>query len=343
LAENYQREITEQRNKVLKLEQELREAQSLTLDSTKPLLREVQQLQTRLQQLQTQHVTAEEQWRARVVSEEQRAVTAVNEARDWQNKALDLRKQLAALESDLDSERQQHRATTLTNKEMRATEQQLRDQISALNAQLTGLQRTVESLTSDWTKKETELNHVIAAQKMKLDDLATQLAEQRQLLTMQSATINSAPLPSPSLTRVPSRAELPVLGSDTWPHALTMEKLKLASQQRDGEVQRLQAELTNQRAENARLSDHVLALSTELDVLKRENGSLKQGEARVKDLETRYLAALEMLGEKSERVEEISGDLSEFKRLYKQQINTLCGQIEELTRRNRELENRLKA
>lgn len=90
LAENYQREITEQRNQVLKLEQELREAQSLTLDSTKPLLRELQQLQTRLQQLQTQHVTAEQQWRARVASEEQRAVTAGNEARDAQNKLLDL-------------------------------------------------------------------------------------------------------------------------------------------------------------------------------------------------------------------------------------------------------------
>ncbi len=199
-------------------------------------------------------------------------------------------------------------------------------------------------MQSDATKKETELNHVIAAQKMKLDDLATQLAEQRQLLTMQSATINSPPQPSPSLSRAPSRAELPAVPvSDTWPHAHTMEKLKLAAQQRDLEVQRLQTELTNQRAENARLSDHVLALSAELDALKRENGALKQGESRVKDLETRYLAALEMLGEKSERVEEMSGDLSEFKRLYKQQINALCGQVEELTRRNRELENRLKA
>lgn len=177
---------------------------------------------------------------------------------------------------------------------------------------------------------------------MKLNDLATQLAEQRQLLTMQTATINSTPQPSPSLSRAPSRAELPVPVSDAWPHALTMEKLKLASQQRDSEVQRLHGELTNQRAENARLSDHVLVLSTDLDTLKRENGSLKQGEARVKDLETRYLAALEMLGEKSERVEEMSGDLSEFKRLYKQQINALCGQIEDLTRRNRELESRLK-
>jgi len=180
---------------------------------------------------------------------------------------------------------------------------------------------------------------VIAAQKMKLDDLTTQLAEQRQLLSMQTTTINSTPEPSPSQIR----AELPVSGNDTWPHALGMEKLKLATQQRELEVQRLQTELTNQHTESARLSDHVLALSSDRDALKRENATLKQGEARVKDLETRYLAALELLGEKSEHVEEMSGDLNEFKRLYKQQINALCGQVEDLTRRNRELENRLKS
>lgn len=177
---------------------------------------------------------------------------------------------------------------------------------------------------------------------MKLDDLATQLAEQRQLLSMQAATINSAPQPSPTLTRVPSRAELSVPSSDTW-HALTMEKLTLAATQRDSDVQRVQNELTNQRAENARLADHVLALSSELEALKRENGALQASSERVRELETRYLAALELLGEKSERVDELQADLSEYKRLYKGQINALCGQIEDLTRRNRDLEHRLKA
>lgn len=198
-------------------------------------------------------------------------------------------------------------------------------------------------MVSESTKKEIELNHVIAAQKMKLDDLAAQLAEQRQLIALTANTINSPPLPSPPpLQSRGSRAEL-MPASDLWPNAITVEKLKLASQQRDAEVQRLQSELTNQHAENRRLSDHVLALSSELDAVKRENSILRSGEARVKDLETRYLAALEMLGEKSERVEEMSGDLSEFKRLYKQQINALCAQLEDLTRVNRELEARLAA
>lgn len=49
------------------------------------------------------------------------------------------RKQLAAVESELDGERQQHRATVLTNKEIRATEQQLRDHISQLSSELSAL------------------------------------------------------------------------------------------------------------------------------------------------------------------------------------------------------------
>jgi hypothetical protein len=48
-------------------------------------------------------------------------------------------------------------------------------------------------------------------------------------------------------------------------------------------------------------------------------------------------AALEMIGERSERVTEMQTDVEEWKLLYKAQINQLCQQIEQLTQENKAL------
>jgi len=48
------------------------------------------------------------------------------------------------------------------------------------------------------------------------------------------------------------------------------------------------------------------------------------------DISTRYHAALELLGEKTEEVEELRNDLQDVKQIFRDQVTELLDKIEQL-------------
>jgi hypothetical protein len=52
--------------------------------------------------------------------------------------------------------------------------------------------------------------------------------------------------------------------------------------------------------------------------------------AEYRQLEQRYTAAVELLGERDEQLEEMAADLTDVKQLYKQQIEALVAQLAEV-------------
>ena len=46
-------------------------------------------------------------------------------------------------------------------------------------------------------------------------------------------------------------------------------------------------------------------------------------EKRLGEMENREMTALEMLGEKTERVEELEGDVRDLKKIYRELVDTL--------------------
>jgi len=54
---------------------------------------------------------------------------------------------------------------------------------------------------------------------------------------------------------------------------------------------------------------------------------LPQLQAEYQQLEARYAAAVELLGERDEQLEEMAADLADVKQLYKQQIEALVAQL----------------
>lgn len=54
---------------------------------------------------------------------------------------------------------------------------------------------------------------------------------------------------------------------------------------------------------------------------------LPQLQAEYAALESRYAAAVELLGERDEALEEMAADLADVKQLYKQQIEALVAQL----------------
>lgn len=54
---------------------------------------------------------------------------------------------------------------------------------------------------------------------------------------------------------------------------------------------------------------------------------LPQLQAEYQELQQRYAAAVELLGERDEQLEELAADLADVKQLYKQQIEALVAQL----------------
>ncbi|USP74567.1 hypothetical protein yc1106_01841 [Curvularia clavata] len=95
-------------------------------------------------------------------------------------------------------------------------------------------------------------------------------------------------------------------------------------------VRRLESEKATHKEEVARLTaqrdearNEVVKLMREVDEAKKQGEKVEDLEKRLADMENRELTALEMLGEKTERVEELEADVRELKRMYRELADTM--------------------
>lgn len=96
-------------------------------------------------------------------------------------------------------------------------------------------------------------------------------------------------------------------------------------------VRRLESEKAAHKDELARLStqrdesrEQVVSLMREVEEKRAWEQRVKEMEGNLKGLEERYLTTLEMLGEKSEKVEELKADVQDLKGMYRDLVeNTL--------------------
>jgi len=69
-------------------------------------------------------------------------------------------------------------------------------------------------------------------------------------------------------------------------------------------------------------------LTTKNEILINENNQLLNCKNQLMELSHRYNTALELVGEKTEEVEEARADLQDMKQLYRTQVSDLLQQIE---------------
>ena len=76
------------------------------------------------------------------------------------------------------------------------------------------------------------------------------------------------------------------------------------------DIMRLSAQRDEARAE-------IVSLMREVEVKREKEEKVKELEVEVKSLNERWQTTLEMLGEKSEEVEELKGDIADLKSIYR--------------------------
>lgn len=94
-------------------------------------------------------------------------------------------------------------------------------------------------------------------------------------------------------------------------------------------VRRLESERAASKDELARITlqrdearEQVVDLMREADQKKTSDARVQELETRIEELDQRYETTLEMLGEKSEQVEELQADIADLKKIYRELVDS---------------------
>ncbi|XP_071533325.1 uncharacterized protein [Panulirus ornatus] len=351
-------DITELQQRVSEAEARAEEMSGAVSAATKPLLRQMENLQSThssqqatwetLESTLTRHLS-EAQMAAAASSEKERA-TREQYAELAANSAV-LKTQVANLQ--VENTKLTSQLDILTTKMESLTEVRTKEatQIEALKAsfaeEIAEVKRERDSLEQQLDIEKT----AVSAEKKKTVALQDQLKDrERKLLQLTSSAVesqNSTPRSSPT----PSLSRLSVSGSlsesfsgsqwgdevfeASWSRGTslydsmrgnttsTVDALTSQLRQREGELHHLQSEVTRYEAQRESLAQELITVTSQIESLQVQLQDHQVLQEQYADMEQKYNALLQMHGEKVEEVEELRLDLADVKEMYKAQIDQL--------------------
>ncbi|KAG0251442.1 hypothetical protein DFQ27_008762 [Actinomortierella ambigua] len=110
--------------------------------------------------------------------------------------------------------------------------------------------------------------------------------------------------------------------------AVAIERLSSMVRHLEGQVAFLNEQVRTSSKHKDDLSEELVKVSVELESLQEAATRVPALEQELKQLEGRHAAALELLGEKTEEVQELKADLADVREAYRDQLNELLGQLE---------------
>ncbi|KAG0372588.1 hypothetical protein BGX24_000062 [Mortierella sp. AD032] len=162
-----------------------------------------------------------------------------------------------------------------------------------------------------------------------LDGMAPSLSRSSSSHTMSSVVAGTGPgTPTVGLMGLGGG------GSSNTGQAVAMERLNTMVRQLEGQVTFLAEQVRSANRNKDELSDELVKVTMELEELQTAATMVPSLEQELSLLKDRHRAALEMLGEKTEEVQELRADILDVKEAYRDQINDLLSQLENLRRAN---------
>lgn len=105
-----------------------------------------------------------------------------------------------------------------------------------------------------------------------------------------------------------------------------IENLQSQLKLREGEISHLQLEISNLEKTRSIMSEELVKLTNQNDELEEKVKEIPKLRVQLRDLDQRYNTILQMYGEKAEEAEELRLDLEDVKNMYKTQIDELLRQ-----------------
>nr|XP_055040239.1 TATA element modulatory factor-like isoform X1 [Misgurnus anguillicaudatus] len=358
--EDYLREeISELNQRLQEAETRNQELSQSVTSATRPLLRQIENLQATLGAQTTSWEKLEKNISDRLADAQAQLAVSVERERSATEELLAIRAQIAALESQTSLLRQEKGRLQGQLDAERMRREKIEDDFSRERVELENLKGEHVRILEEAKKEKLLLANQLEMEKMKVEQekkkcyLAQEALKEKERKSL-SLSVSEAPASStPSLSRSSSvsGAEHAGLSSsmfsqqeDSLDHSFTtmtfsgtnlyeaarlgggsnvIESLQSQLKLRDGEIAQLQIEITSLERSRTVMAEELVRLTNQNDDLESKVKEIPKMKVQMKDLEQRYNTILQMYGEKAEEAEELRLDLEDVKNMYKTQIDEL--------------------
>ncbi|KAL6464362.1 hypothetical protein MHYP_G00266790 [Metynnis hypsauchen] len=356
------------REEISELQQRLQEAetrnqelsQSVT-SATRPLLRQIENLQATLGAQTASWEKLEKNISDRLAEAQAQLAVAVEKERSAIEELHAIKAQLASLESQSSILRQEKGRLQGQLDAERTRREKLEDDNSREHVELENLKGEHARALEEARKEKLLLTNQLEMEKMKVEQekkkcyLAQEALKEKERKTP-SVSVSEAPASStPSLSRSSSISGADHGGlhtsmlsqqEDSLDHSfgtMTMslsgsslyeaarlsggssiiENLQSQLKLREGEIAQLQLEISNLERSRSVMAEELVRLTSQNDEMEAKVKEIPRLRVQLKDLEQRHNTILQMYGEKAEEAEELRLDLEDVKNMYKTQIDEL--------------------
>ncbi|XP_068598567.1 TATA element modulatory factor isoform X2 [Brachionichthys hirsutus] len=359
--EDYLREeINERQQRLQEAETRNQELSQSVTSATRPLLRQIENLQASLGGQTASWEKLEKNISDRLMDAQTQLAVSVEKERSAMEEMLSLKSQLASLESQNSLVRQEKTRLVVQLDGERNKREKLEDESSREHVELENLRGEHIRMLEDAKKEKLLFTNQLEMEKMKVEQEKKKYylvqeafrEKDRKAVTFSVGEVPASSTPSLSRSSSISGAENAGLHSsllsqdESLDHSLTamsvsltgtnlyeatrlsgassiMENLQSQLKLREGEIAQLQLQISGLERSRSVVTEELVRLTTENDDMEEKIAEIPKLKIQLKDLEQRHNTILQMYGEKAEEAEELRLDLEDVKSVYKTQIDEL--------------------
>ncbi|XP_036037205.1 TATA element modulatory factor isoform X2 [Onychomys torridus] len=351
------------RHEISELQQRLQEAENRNQElsqsvssTTRPLLRQIENLQATLGSQTSSWETLEKNLSDRLGESQTLLAAAVERERAATEELLANKIQMSSVESQNALLRQE-------NSRLQAQLESEKNKLRKLEDENSRYQVELENLKDDYvrTLEETRKEKTLLCSQLEMEKMKVEQERKKAIFTQEAAKEKDHKLFSVSSTPTMSRSssisgvdmaglQTSLLSQDeSHDHSFgpmsasasgsnlyeavrlgagssIIENLQSQLKLREGEVSHLQLEISNLEKTRSIMSEELVKLTNQNDELEEKVKEIPRLRVQLRDLDQRYNTILQMYGEKAEEAEELRLDLEDVKNMYKTQIDELLRQ-----------------
>ncbi|XP_008945848.1 PREDICTED: TATA element modulatory factor, partial [Merops nubicus] len=352
------------RQEISELQQRLQEAESRNQElsqsvtsATRPLLRQIENLQATLGAQTSAWEKLEKNLSDRLGESQTLLAAAAERERAATEELLSNKIQMSSTESQNSLLRQENTRLQAQLEVERNRLKKMENENSRYEVELEGLKDEYAKTLEDAKKEKTLLATQLEMEKMKVEQerkkaiFVQEAAKEKDRKSFTVETVSS----TPSMSRSSSISGVDMAGlqtsflsqDDSHDHSFgpvatggsnlydairmgagssIIENLQSQLKLREGEISHLQLEIGNLEKTRSIMAEELVKLTNQNDELEEKVKEIPKLRAQLKDLDQRYNTILQMYGEKAEEAEELRLDLEDVKNMYKTQIDELLKQ-----------------
>ncbi|KAJ8259758.1 hypothetical protein GJAV_G00173070 [Gymnothorax javanicus] len=358
--EDYLREeISELQQRLQGAETRNQELSQSVTSATRPLLRQIENLQATLAGQTASWEKLEKSISDRLVDAQAQLAVAVEKERSAAEELLAIKAQLASLDSQNSLLRQEKGRLQGQLDAEKSRREKLEDDSSREHIELENLRGEHSRALEEARKDKLLLTNQLEMERMKVEQEKKKyyLAQEALKEKERKAQVHSVSEPpassTPSLSRSSSISgdmaglqssllsqhedgldhsfgmTMSVSGSNLYEMARlsggssVIENLQSQLKLRDGEIAHLQVEISSLEKTRSIMAEELVKLTSQNDEMEEMVKEIPKLRVQLKELEQRHNTILQMYGEKAEEAEELRLDLEDVKNMYKTQIDEL--------------------